>query len=31
MRRDPIRRVWILRRDVAERLDLLSRVVGRGG
>ncbi len=28
---DPARRVWILRRDVAERMDLLSRVVGRGG
>jgi hypothetical protein len=25
---DPVRRVWILRRDVAERLDLLGRVVG---
>ncbi len=28
---DPVRRVWFLRRDVAERLDLLSRVVGGGG
>ncbi len=28
---DPVRRVWILRRDVAERLDLLGRVVGGGG
>ena len=25
---DPVRRVWILKRDVAERLDLLSRIVG---
>ncbi len=25
---DPVRQVWILRRDVAERLDLLPRVVG---
>ena len=28
---DPVRRVWILRRDLAERLDLLHRVVGGGG
>ena len=28
---DPVRRVWILRRDVAERLDLLPRAVGGGG
>jgi hypothetical protein len=28
---DPLRQVWILRRDVAERLDLLHRVVGGGG
>ncbi len=28
---DPVRRVWMLRRDVAERLDLLPRVVGGGG
>ena len=28
---DPVSRVWILRRDTAERLDLLSRVVGGGG
>ena len=28
---DPVRRVWILRRDMAERLDLLPRVVGGGG
>ncbi|MCP3960643.1 MAG: hypothetical protein GY719_22600 [bacterium] len=28
---DPVRRVRILRRDVAERLDLLDRVVGGGG
>ncbi len=28
---DPLRRVWMLRRDVAERLDLLPRVVGGGG
>ena len=28
---DPVRRVWILQRDVAERLDLLPRVVGGGG
>ncbi len=28
---DPGRRVWILRRDAAERLDLLHRVVGGGG
>ncbi len=28
---DPVRRVWILKRDVAERLDLLHRVVGGGG
>ena len=28
---DPARRVWLLRRDVAERLDLLPRVVGAGG
>ena len=25
---DPMRRVWVLRRDLAERLDLLHRVVG---
>ena len=29
--RDPVKRVWVLRRDVAERLDLLHRVVGGGG
>ncbi len=29
-RRDPVRRAWILTRDVAERLDLLHRVVGGG-
>ena len=29
-RRDPVRRVWILKRNVAERLDLLHRVVGGG-
>ena len=28
---DPVSRVCILRRDTAERLDLLSRVVGGGG
>lgn len=28
---DPVRRVWMLPRDVAERLDLLNRVVGGGG
>ncbi len=28
---DPGRRVWIRRRDAAERLDLLHRVVGGGG
>ncbi len=28
---DPVRRVWILKRDVAERLDLLHRVVDGGG
>ncbi len=28
---DPVRRVWLLRRDVAEWLDLMSRVVGGGG
>ncbi len=28
---DPARRVWLVRRDVAERLDLLARVVGGGG
>ncbi len=28
---DPGRRVWYLRRDVAEQLDLLSRVVYGGG
>ncbi len=28
---DPVRRVWLLRRAVAERLDLLPRVVGGGG
>ncbi|MCP3997046.1 MAG: hypothetical protein GY722_18580 [bacterium] len=27
---DPVRRVWFLRRDEAERLDLLPRVVGGG-
>ncbi len=27
---DPERRVWFVRRDVAERLDLLGRVVGGG-
>ncbi len=27
---DPARRVWVLRRDLAERLDLLHRVVGGG-
>jgi len=30
-RRDPAARVWVVRRDRAERLGLLSRVVGRGG
>ena len=28
---DPVRRISILRRDAAERLDLLARVVGGGG
>ncbi len=28
---DPVRRVWCLQRAVAERLDLLPRVVGGGG
>ena len=28
---DPVRRVWFLRRDQAERLGLLPRVVGGGG
>ncbi len=28
---DPDRRVWLLRRDAAERLELLSRVCGGGG
>lgn len=28
---DPDRRVWIVGREVVERLDLLSRVVGGGG
>ncbi len=28
---DPDRRVWFLRREVAERLDLLHRAVGRDG
>ena len=27
---DPARRVWMLRRDLAERLDLLHRAVGGG-
>lgn len=27
---DPVRRVWVLRRDLAQRLDLLHRVVGGG-
>ena len=27
---DPGRKVWMLRRDVAERLDLMRRVVGGG-
>ena len=27
---DPVRRVWMLRRDAAERLELLDRVVGGG-
>ncbi len=27
----PARRVWMLRRDVAERMELLSWVVGGGG
>lgn len=27
---DPVRRVWVLRRAAAERLDLLDRVVGDG-
>ncbi len=30
-RRDPVRRVWMLRRDAVERLDLQRRVVGGGG
>ncbi len=29
-RRDRVRRVWNLRREMAERLDLLHRVVGGG-
>ncbi len=29
-RRDPVRRVWMVRRDAVERLDLSSRVVGGG-
>ena len=28
---DRVRKVWILRRDAAERLELLHRVVGGGG
>ncbi len=28
---DPVRRVWILKRDVAERLDLRGRIVGGDG
>ncbi len=28
---DPARGVWMLRRDMAERLDLMPRVVGGGG
>ena len=28
---DPARRVWLLRRDAAERMDLMARVVGGGG
>ncbi len=28
---DPTRRVWMVQRDVAERLDLLPRMVGGGG
>ncbi len=28
---DPVRRVWFLRREVAERLDLLARMVGGAG
>ena len=28
---DPDRRVWMLRRDAVERLDLRDRVVGGGG
>ena len=28
---DPVRRVWMLLRDVAERPDLMPRVVGGGG
>ncbi len=27
---DPVRRVWIVKRAVAERLDLLHRVIGGG-
>lgn len=27
---NPVGRVWILRRDAAERLDLLDRIVGGG-
>ncbi len=26
---DPVARVWMLRRDMAERLDLLSRAIAR--
>jgi hypothetical protein len=28
---DPVRRVWVLRRDQVERLGLLGRMVGGGG
>ncbi len=28
---DPVRRVWMVRRDAAERLELPARVVGGGG
>ena len=28
---DPVRRVWMLRRDLVERLELMPRVVGGGG
>ncbi len=28
---DPVRRVWMLRRDLTERLGLMPRVVGGGG